>query len=70
VKGGGLSEDALFNVQEFNGKTEFEADISMPNNVSLDSFQHQLVPNPALQIQIPTPRAVISHINPPETPAL
>lgn len=72
----GLGEDALFNVQEFNGpqreerRLEFETNISMPLNVSPDSFQHQLAPNPAIQIQIPAPKTVISHIHPPETPPL
>lgn len=42
----------------------------MPHNVSPDSFEHQLVPNPSISIQIPAPKVVISHINPPETPPL
>jgi hypothetical protein len=38
----------------------------MPRNVAPDSFQHHLVPNPAMQVQIPAPKTVITHINPPE----
>lgn len=64
-KNGGLTEDTLFNVQEFSAseekKNDFEVNIAMPHNVSPDTFEHQLAPNPAIQIQTPSPNVIISH---------
>jgi hypothetical protein len=43
----------------------------MPKNVNPDSFQHQLAPNPSIQIQISAPKVIISHTTPPpETPPI
>jgi hypothetical protein len=39
----------------------------MPHNIPRDSFEHQLTPNPSINIQIPAPKIISAHVNHQET---